>query len=130
MASLSNTVSNFLGSVEDDAPCFVEVPKPKKFLTFSILEGCCFASVSVAILTSSTGGIESSSSSDWGSAVIDRAQNRQEAYHGRLDAYAILRHRFRHGSSTEKKMELHNLCVEALMVVLHFDLHHRPLWEI
>ncbi len=61
---------------------------------------------------------------------IDRAQNRQEAYHGRLDAYAILRHRFRHGSSTEKKMELHNLCVEALMVVLHFDLHHRPLWEI
>ena len=61
---------------------------------------------------------------------IDRAQNRQEAYHGRLDAYAILRHRFRHGSSTEKKMELHNLCVEALMVFLHFDLHHRPLWEI
>ena len=60
---------------------------------------------------------------------IDRAQNRQEAYHARLDSYAILRHRFRHGKSTEKKIELHNLCVEALMVVVHFDLHHRPLWE-
>ncbi|KAL7499474.1 hypothetical protein ACHAWT_007755 [Skeletonema menzelii] len=60
---------------------------------------------------------------------IDRAQNRQESYHSRLDSYAILRHRFRHGTSTENKMDLHNLCVEALMVVVHFDLQHRPLWE-
>eukprot|EP00984_Skeletonema_dohrnii_P017462 scaffold7958_cov80-Skeletonema_dohrnii-CCMP3373.AAC.3 len=60
---------------------------------------------------------------------IDRAQNRQESYHSRLDSFAILRHRFRHGTSTQNKLELHNLCVEALMVVVHFDLQHRPLWE-
>eukprot|EP00986_Skeletonema_menzelii_P009268 scaffold4173_cov88-Skeletonema_menzelii.AAC.3 len=62
-------------------------------------------------------------------AFIDRAQNRQESYHSRLDSYAILRHRFRHGTSTENKMDLHNLCVETVMVVVHFDLTHRPLWE-
>jgi hypothetical protein len=60
---------------------------------------------------------------------IDRAQNRQESYHSRLDSYAILRHRFRHGTSSQNKLDLHNMCVEALMVVLHFDLQHRPLWE-
>jgi hypothetical protein len=60
---------------------------------------------------------------------IDRAQNRQEAYHARLDSYAVLRHRFRHGTSTENKMNLHNMCVEAIMVVVHFDLRSRPLWE-
>ena len=60
---------------------------------------------------------------------IDRAQNRQESYHSRLDSYAILRHRFRHGTSSQNKLDLHNMCVEALMVVLDFDLQHRPLWE-
>lgn len=60
---------------------------------------------------------------------IDRAQNRQESYHARLDSYAILRHRFRHETSIQNKLDLHNMCGEALMVVVHFDLQHRPLWE-
>lgn len=47
----------------------------------------------------------------------------------RLDSYAILRHRFRHETSIQNKLDLHNMCVEALMVVVHFDLQHRPLWE-
>lgn len=60
---------------------------------------------------------------------IDRAQNRQEAYHARLDSFAVLRDRFRHGTSTENKMKIHNMCVEAIMVVVQFDLRSRPLWE-
>ena len=61
---------------------------------------------------------------------IDRALNRQESYHWRLEGYDILKQRFRHGKSTEDKMKLHKMAVEMVAVIVHYDLKHRPLFEV
>ena len=61
---------------------------------------------------------------------IDRALNRQESYHWRLEGYDILKQRFCHGKSTEDKMKLHKMAVEMVAVIVHYDLKHRPLFEV
>lgn len=61
---------------------------------------------------------------------LDQAQNRQESYHNRLEAYNILAHRFRHGKSTQDKMNLHKMAVEAVAVIVAYDMTHHPLFEV
>ncbi len=61
---------------------------------------------------------------------LDRAQNRQEAYHGRLENYKILYHRFRHGKSTEEKMALHKMAVGTVAVIVEYDMKHHPLLPV
>jgi len=61
---------------------------------------------------------------------IDRALNRQETYHWRLEGYDILKQRFRHGKSTANRMELHKMAVEMVAVIVHYDLKYRPLCEV
>lgn len=53
---------------------------------------------------------------------INRALNRQETYHWRLEGYDILKQRFRHGKSSEDKMKLHKMAVEMVAVIVHYDL--------
>jgi hypothetical protein len=49
---------------------------------------------------------------------LDRAQNRQEiSYHSRLENYNILTHHFHHGKTTEEKLDLHRMAVEAVAVI-------------
>ena len=60
---------------------------------------------------------------------LDRAQNRQETYHCRLENYNILVHRFRHGKNTEDKMSLHKMAVEAVAVIVDYDMKYHPLFR-
>jgi len=61
---------------------------------------------------------------------LDRAQNRQEYYHARLENYKILYHRFRHGRSTEEKMALHKTAVGAVAVIVEYDMKYHPLMSV
>jgi hypothetical protein len=61
---------------------------------------------------------------------LDRAQNRQESYHCRLENYSILYHRFRHGKSTEDKMNLHKMAVDAVAVIVQYDMKYHPLFQM
>ena len=61
---------------------------------------------------------------------LDRAQNRQEAYHARLENYNILYHRFRHGKNTEDKMKLHKMVVGAVAVIVEYDMKYHPLFRV
>ena len=61
---------------------------------------------------------------------LDRAQNRQEAYHARLENYNILYHRFCHGKNTEDKMKLHKMVVGAVAVIVEYDMKYHPLFRV
>jgi hypothetical protein len=61
---------------------------------------------------------------------IDRAQNRQESYHSRLENYNILYHRFRHGKNSSEKMKLHKMAVEAVAVIVEYDMKYHPLFQV
>ena len=61
---------------------------------------------------------------------LDRAQNRQEAYHARLENYNILYYRFRHGKNTEEKMNLHKMVVGAVAVIVEYDMKYHPLFHV
>ena len=61
---------------------------------------------------------------------LDRAQNRQESYHSRLKAYKILTDRFRHGTSSQDKMDLHKMAVEAVAVIVDYDMKYHPLFRV
>ena len=52
---------------------------------------------------------------------ISKAKARQETLHTRLKSLNILYHRFRHGESTEEKMALHKMAVEAISTLVQYD---------
>lgn len=61
---------------------------------------------------------------------INRAKARGESYHSRLTNFGVLTTSFRHGSSTENKMDLHKMCAEAISVIVQFDMKYHPLMEM
>jgi hypothetical protein len=61
---------------------------------------------------------------------LDRAQNRQESYHCRLENYSILYHQFRHGKSTEDKMNLHKMAADTVAVIVQYDMKYHPLFQM
>ena len=62
---------------------------------------------------------------------LGRAKNRQESFFLRIKAFNVLGHRFRHGNSTKSKMDLHKTCVEAVSVIVQYDLENgHPLFEM
>ena len=62
---------------------------------------------------------------------LARVKNREESLHIRLKAYNILENRFRHGKSTEDKMELHGVVVTAITVITQYDFENgRPPFEV
>jgi len=52
---------------------------------------------------------------------LARAKNRKETFHWRLKSFNILGHRFRHGTSTEERMELHKMVVELVSGIVQYD---------
>ena len=52
---------------------------------------------------------------------LARAKNCQETFHWRLKSFNILGHRFRHGTSTEERMELHKMVVELVSGIVQYD---------
>jgi hypothetical protein len=65
------------------------------------------------------------------SQFITRAKNRQENFHSRLKRFDVLTKRFRHGISTEDKLEQHKMCTEAVCVLVQLDMDNgHPLWEV
>ena len=61
---------------------------------------------------------------------LDRAQNRHESYNDRLQNFSILTHRFRHGTNTEEKMNLHKMAVGAVAVIVEYDMKYHPLLQV
>jgi hypothetical protein len=62
---------------------------------------------------------------------LTRAKQRQESFHTKLKSFHVLEHRFRHGKSTEEKMALHKMCVEAVCVIAQYDLEYgHPVFEV
>ena len=61
---------------------------------------------------------------------IDKAQNRQESYHSRLENYSILYHRFYYGKDSKEKMALHKMAVVAVVVIFELDMIYHPLWDV
>ena len=62
---------------------------------------------------------------------LGRAKNRQESLHTRLKSFRILGSRFRHGKSTQNKMDLHQSCVEAVCVIVQYDMENgNPIFDV
>ena len=63
---------------------------------------------------------------------LGRAKNRQETFHGRLKSFKVLGERFRNnGRSTREKLDLHKTCVEAVCVIVQYDLESgNPLFDV
>ena len=62
---------------------------------------------------------------------LGRAKNRQESLHTRLKSFNCLYHRFCHGKSTQNKMELHKMCVEAVCVIVQYDMENgSPIFDL
>jgi len=61
---------------------------------------------------------------------IGRCLARQESLHTRLKFFNILGHRFRHGTSTEHRMTMHKMAVEAVCTIVNYDFEHgHPLFD-
>jgi hypothetical protein len=64
-------------------------------------------------------------------SFMGRAKNRQEALHTRLRSCKILSDRFRHGTGTQERMDLHQTCVDAICVIVQYDIENdHPLFEV
>ena len=64
-------------------------------------------------------------------SFMGRAKNRQEALHTRFRSFDILSDRFRHGTGSQERMDLHQTCVEAICVIVQYDIENdHPLFEI
>ena len=62
---------------------------------------------------------------------LKRVKQREETLHTRYKSYNILANRFRHGKTTEEKMELHGICVGAITVITQYDFENgRPPFQI
>ena len=62
---------------------------------------------------------------------LGRAKNRQETLHIRLKLFTSLYHRFHHGRSTQNKMDFHKLCVEAVCVIVQYDMDNgSPIFDL
>ena len=62
---------------------------------------------------------------------LARVKNRGESVFIRFKSFNVLRNRFRHGSSTEDKLKLHEYCTKAVAVVVQYDFENeRPLFQV
>ena len=62
---------------------------------------------------------------------IGQVKARQETLHTRLKSYKILKHRFYHGNSTERRMELHKMAVQAICTITQYAYENgHPLFDL
>lgn len=63
--------------------------------------------------------------------LIARAKARQESFNSRMSKYNVLKSRFRHGKGTEKRLEMHKMCTEAVCVIVHYAMENGSLlWDV
>ena len=62
---------------------------------------------------------------------LGRVKNRQESMHTQLKLFNCLYHCFRHGKSTQDKMDLHKMCVESVLVIVQYDVENgSPIFDV
>lgn len=62
---------------------------------------------------------------------LGRAKNRQESIHTRFKSFNVLSGCFRHGQSTKSKLDLHKMCVEAVCVIVQYDMENgNPIFDM
>ena len=62
---------------------------------------------------------------------VSTAKARQESMHKILKSYNILKNRFYHGKNTHKKMEMHKMVVEAILVITQYSIENgHPLFDV
>ena len=62
---------------------------------------------------------------------LGRAKNRQETLNSRLKSFRVLGCKFRHGRGTKDTMEFHKMCVEAVCVIVQYDMEcGHPLFDL
>ena len=67
----------------------------------------------------------------WVTHIINRALAKGENYHGRMKQFGALYQRFRSGRRTLKdRLRKHKICVDAVHVILYFELPHQPLQDV
>ncbi|KAL3790332.1 hypothetical protein ACHAWO_001000 [Cyclotella atomus] len=63
--------------------------------------------------------------------LIARAKARQESFNSRMSRFNVLKSRFRHGKGTQKRLDLHKSCTEAVCVIVHYGMENgSPLFEV
>lgn len=66
----------------------------------------------------------------WVKDIINRAKAREENYHKLMKDFGALKQRFRHGKNSTDRKKKHCVCVNAVHVILHFDLVYHPLSDV
>jgi hypothetical protein len=68
----------------------------------------------------------------WVTHIINRALAKGENYHGRMKQFGALYQRFRSGKGNayQDRMAKHKICVDAVHVILYFELPHHPLQDV
>ena len=62
---------------------------------------------------------------------LARVSSRQETFFKGLKDWKILKHRFAYGSTTQERMKLHKMAVEAIAVIRQSDYEHgHPPFEV
>ena len=56
--------------------------------------------------------------------LIKRAKARTESFNSRMSRFNVLKHRFRHGKGTKKRLNLHQSCAEACCVIVHYGMEN------
>ena len=56
--------------------------------------------------------------------VFARLKARQELIHARFKNFHVLSEPFRHGTDVTNKKELHQTCVEAVCVLVQYDIEN------
>lgn len=51
---------------------------------------------------------------------LARVSSRQETFFRALKQYNIIKHRFAYGRSTNERLEFHQMCVEAIAVIVQY----------
>ena len=62
---------------------------------------------------------------------VSQVKARGETMHKILKSYNILKNRFYHGNNTEAKMNLHQMAVEAILVITQYSIENgHPLFDV
>ena len=59
-----------------------------------------------------------------------RVKSRQETFNARLKVFRVLISRFHHGTSSDNKMKMHQMCAEMIAVMMQCSMENgSPLFE-
>ncbi len=98
---------------------YIQIPKGKKLIGDPGYKGEHFK-------ISTTADVHSAEVKEF----FARAKSRQETINTRLKSFNVLSCRFCHGKGVENKLRLHQTCIEAVCVLVQYDLAEHGLMEV